>query len=319
MSKKRRKIMNLQIPLFFSCDDNYVPYLAVTIKSLQENMNKDVDYLIYVLHTDINLQHQNELKKLEKDNLNINFFSLKDKIKNITKELDDVRDYYTQTIFYRLFIASLFPNLKKAIYLDCDIVILNDLVDFYNIDLKDNILGCVVDGIVKNNPEFKVYVKETLGVEQKHYFNSGVLLINLEEYRKSKVEEAFFDMIEKYRFVSVAPDQDFLNFVCQKRYLELDEKWNRMPIEDSYQGELKIIHYNMFMKPWLYDNVVYEDYFWKYAKETSFYDFIINKKNNYSSEMKQQDLEGVKRMEKMCADIIKSGHTYVKKFSQYIK
>ena len=307
------------IPIFFSCDNNYIPYLSVTIQSLIDHAASDIEYRIYVLHTDINEESQKKLLTQERENIKISFVSVLDKIKNISNKLDDVRDYYTQTIFYRLFIAELFPNYSKAIYLDCDIIILDDLKDFFNINLNNNIVACVVDKIVAHNDDFKVYVKEFLGVDNEHYFNSGVLLINLDEYRKEQVEDAFYQMVTNYSFKSVAPDQDFLNYVLKNRHLEISEDYNRMPIADDYNGKMKIIHFNMFMKPWLYDNVIYEDYFWKYAKETIFYSDIKEVKNNYSDKNKASDLEGVKRMERECYEIIHSNHTYVKLFTKFQK
>ena len=310
--------MKQRIPLFFSCDANYLPYLGVAVKSLIEHANKDVIYDVNILHVDMTKEDETKLANLERDNIKLHFYSLKEKLEKISKKLDDVRDYYTQTIFYRLFIAEMFKDLKKAIYLDCDIIILSDLVELYNTDLGDNILGCVVDNVVANNQDFKIYVKDTLDVEPQDYFNSGVLLINLDAYRKYKVEEAFFDMINDYAFKSVAPDQDFLNFVCKNKKVMLEEKWNRMPINDNYNKEINIIHYNMFMKPWTYDGVRYEEKFWEFANKTDFYSFIIDVKKNYSDEQRKNDLEGVKRVVAMCYDIMESKHTYRNKFSKYI-
>lgn len=300
----------MNIPIFFSCDDNYIPYLTVTIQSIVDHMNDYDTYSIYVLHKGISEKNMLIVKEYEKDNLSINFISLEEKIKYISDLLDDVRDYYTQTIFYRLFIAGLFKSLTKAIYLDCDIIVNCDLAELYNIDLKGNTLGCVVDNVVRDNDDFKIYTKATVGVESHEYFNSGVLLIDLVEYRKNKIEEKFLYMLEHYVFKSVAPDQDFLNYVCKDSKLFIEEKWNRMPIDDGYDDEIKIIHFNMFMKPWLYDNVIYEDYFWNTAKRTPFYDQILAKKKSYTEEEKKNDLEGVKRMVEMCYEIINSRYTY---------
>ena len=124
--------MKLTIPVFFSCDDNYSPYLAVTLRSLIDSSNPDVDYDIYVLETNMSEKNKEILKRMEKPNIKINYVNITNKLNKIGKKLDDVRDYYTQTIFYRLFIAGLFPKLHKAIYLDCDIVVLDDLVELFN-------------------------------------------------------------------------------------------------------------------------------------------------------------------------------------------
>lgn len=306
---------NTIIPIFFACDDNYIPFLMVTIRSIIENSNNSDIYRIYVLNTGIKKEHEDLIKGYEKSNVKIELVDVTPKIQEISKELDDVRDYYTKAIFYRLFIASLFPQYDKAIYLDCDIVVLNDIANFFKIELDNHLLGVVVDDVVANNDDFKVYTKETVGVEACKYFNSGVLLMNLEQYRKYDIENIFVDITKKYNFPSVAPDQDFLNFMCYGKVKYLDKSWNRMPIEDGYNGDLNLIHYNMFMKPWRYD-IMYEEYFWKYAEMTEFYEFLKNMKINYSEENRQSDLKGVERMVKQAYQIIDSKYNLNSKLNR---
>lgn len=295
------------IPIFFSCDDNYIPFLAVTIRSIIDNANPNNEYNFYVLNSGFAQEGMDEIKKLEQENVTVTFVNVSEKIKDISKKLDEVRDYYTQTIFYRIFIASLFPHLHKAIYLDCDIVVLSDISEFYHIDLENKILGVVVDDVVANNEDFKIYVKEAVGVEATKYFNSGVLLMNLDAYRENKIEELFIKVIKEFHFASVAPDQDYLNFFCYGKVKYLDKSWNRMPIEDGYEGELNLIHYNMFMKPWHYE-IKYQEFFWEYAQKTAYYNQLLEMKATYSDENKQSDLEGVARMVKQAYDIINSKH-----------
>lgn len=311
--------MKLTIPVFFSCDDNYSPYLAVTLRSLIDSSNPDVDYDIYVLETNMSEKNKEILKRMEKPNIKINYVNITNKLNKIGKKLDDVRDYYTQTIFYRLFIAGLFPKLHKAIYLDCDIVVLDDLVELFNTDLQGNVLGCAIDEIVANNKDFQYYVRDAIDVEPENYFNSGVLVIDLDLFRQMKIEEIFVTMVNEYSFKSVAPDQDFLNYVCRDCHYVIGEEWNRMPIDNGYNGDIRIIHYNMFMKPWHYQDILYSEYFYKYAKNVEYYQAILDDRDCYTDEMKLRDLEGVKRMVLMCEDIIASGHTYKNKFIAYRK
>jgi len=293
------------VPIFFSCDENYIPFLSVTIKSIIDNANSTTFYNIYILHTNISLSSQEIILNAQTKNIKIYFVDVYSKIKSIAKKLDDVRDYYTRAIFFRLFIPSIFKEFDKAIYLDCDIVVLTDIKKLYDIELNENILGVVVDDVVANNEDFKVYTKEAVGVDAKDYFNSGVLLMNLMEYRKEKIEEKFIKIMTEYNFLSVAPDQDFLNFICQGRVKYLDKSWNLMPVGPKFNEHINLIHYNMFMKPWHYD-IMYEEYFWKYAEKTEYYDLILEKKKNYSASSKESDLNGVKRMVEMAYHIIDS-------------
>ena len=212
-----------------------------------------------------------------------------------------LRDYYTESIFYRIFIASLYPEYKKAIYLDGDIVVVDDISKMYNIDLEGNIFGVITDDVINTTPQFVVYAKDGVGVE--NYFNSGVLLMDLDEYRKARVQERFVYLLVKYNFETAAPDQDYLNVLCKDRVKFLDKGWDRMPIGD-FDGELHIIHYNNFKKPWYYDDVMYGDIFWDYAKRTSYYNEIKKIRENFTEQEAAKRLEGVGKLVEQTIRII---------------
>ena len=112
MNQNRKEI----IPIFFSCDDNYVPFLAVTIRSIIDNANPNNQYDFYVLNAGFAQKGIDELKKLEQENVTITFVNVSEKIKDISKKLDEVRDYYTQTIFYRIFHYFILFTVNIFIY-----------------------------------------------------------------------------------------------------------------------------------------------------------------------------------------------------------
>ena len=199
-------------------------------------------------------------------------------------------DYFTLTIYFRLFIPDMFPEYDKAIYIDSDTVVPGDISDLFNIELGDNLIGACNDKSVIDVPEIAKYMEEAIGVSKYEYINSGVLLMNLKEMRNKEFTKKFLELLNAYHFDCVAPDQDYLNAMCNGKILYLDEKWDAMPAEgkEPLQNP-KLIHYNLFQKPWCYDNIQYEEYFWKYAKQTDYYDEIINYKNNYSEEKKEAD------------------------------
>ena len=158
------------IPIFFSSDDNYLPYLAVAIKSLIENASRDYNYTIYVLNNGVKQENANKISKMQNKNFKIKFIDVTEKIKPIISMLG-LRDYYTTAIYFRLFIASMFKNLHKALYLDCDIIVLGDISKLYNTELGDNILGACLEQIVASNKYFRAYSSQALGLDYKDYFN----------------------------------------------------------------------------------------------------------------------------------------------------
>ena len=275
-----KKTENEQIPIFFSTDDNYAPFLAVAIKSLIENASKNFNYSIYILNNGLKEEHINLISKMQNKNFEIKFIDVTEKIKPIISMLG-LRDYYTVAIYFRLFIASMFKNLHKALYLDCDIVVLGDISKLYNTDLGDNILGACLEQIVASNKSFRTYSSLALGLDYKDYFNSGILVMNLDAFRKNKIEQKFVQILTKYNFDTIAPDQDYLNFLCKGKVTKVDIGWNKECLRDCYKGPLNIVHYAYFKKPWTDYYVKYEKHFWNYAKKTDYYNFLVNYRKNF--------------------------------------
>lgn len=288
-----RKIKS-EIPIFFSTDDNYVPCLSVAIHSLEENASQENNYRIIILHSGMSLLSQMKIKWLETENVKISFQNIIHITSKMSKDLSlRLRDYYSEVIYYRMFIPSMFPEYEKAIYLDSDIILQEDIANLFNMELGDNLLGAAVDYVVNTNPDFRKYSKEALGIPAKQYFNSGVLLMNLREMRKSKIEEKFISLLINYNLDTIAPDQDYLNVLCKGRVKYFTEKWNKMPdFGEKYDlKELKLIHYNMYRKPWHYKEVPYSEAFWKYAKQTHYYEKLLKELDEYTEEEKRKDIE----------------------------
>ncbi len=281
---------NQTVPIFYAIDKNYIPYLSVSILSLKEKISKDRQYKIYILHTDISDDESEVVKELSGENLEINFIDVSEILSVISARLP-LRDYYTFTIYFRLFIAELFPQYDKAVYIDTDTVLTADIAELFDHDLGSNIVGAAVCSVVDSVEEFTKYAKECLGLEKGYYFNSGVLLMNLKLFRELDFVNKFFDVANRYKFL-VAPDQDYLNVMCRNRVLYLSEEWNAESKYCPKEGSgfmPKIIHYSLTSKPWHYDGLNWGDLFWNVAKRTKFYDYILNVKKTYPIEKKLKD------------------------------
>lgn len=259
------------IPIFFSTDDNYLPFLAVSITSMLENASPDYHYTIYILNNGLTPKRVAPILAMKRENADIRLVDVSLQLAPIAERLN-LRDYYTVSIYFRLFIASMFPQYHKAIYLDADITVNGDISKLYATSLGSNLVGAVSDDIIASCRDFRLYAEEGVGVAYDRYFNSGVMLMNLDAFRMEHIEEKFVYLLETYHFETVCPDQDYLNLLCRGRVMYLDKGWNKMSIDTKYDGIPNLIHYNMFYKPWLYKRVAYARYFWKYAAMTSFED-----------------------------------------------
>ena len=289
-----------KIPIFFAVDDEYIPFLAVALQSLIENSKKENYYLIKILYTNITEENQNKIKKYEAENINIEFVFLSYYINKVKNKLY-TRDYYSKTTYFRLFIPDLYPQFDKVLYLDSDIVILSDVADLYNEDMESNLLAAAPDDVVQTIEVFREYAEKVVGVATyKNYFNAGILLMNLDELRKFKFQEKFLYLLETVKF-SVAQDQDYLNRLCKGRVKLLENTWDRMPIggDITNRDEQHIIHYNLAFKPWHFEDILYKEYFWKYAQKTEYFDKILEIKNNYTDEQKFKDRESDKKLREL--------------------
>lgn len=285
------------IPIFFAVDDGYMPFLAVALESLIDNASKNYYYSIKILYTNISEDNKHKINKYQRQNVNIEFVDLNYYIEKVKDKLY-TRDYYTKTTYFRLFIANLYPQYDKAIYLDSDITVLGDISELYNVDLGDNLIAAAPDDVIQTTKVFQEYAEKVVGVaDYKKYFNAGILLMNLDEFRKFNFQEKFLYLLETIKF-TVAQDQDYLNRLCKGKVKIIDKGWDRMPIatDDMPKEDIKIIHYNLGEKPWRYDNIKYQEYFWKYAKKTEYYDFICKVKENYTEQDRFNDIQQYKNL-----------------------
>lgn len=291
MENKNRK----NIPIFFAADENYLPCLAVTVKSIELHSSPDYMYDIKVLTDGFSDDGCAALRRLETENVRISVVDVNEVIARSRSLLKlRLRDYYSEAIFYRLYIPMLFPKLERAIYIDCDIVLNDDIAKLYFTDIGDNILGVIADESIPKVPPFVDYVRAWVGVEPEEYFNSGVLLMNLKAFRSEKIYEKFFEILNEHNFETVAPDQDYLNYLCHGRVTYLPGGWNKQPDPSNApaEEELHLIHYNFYMKPWLYEGVYYDEKFWAVADLTQFGEPLRARRAAYTEEEKRIDKEG---------------------------
>lgn len=288
-----------KIPLFFATDDNYVPYLLVTLESIVNNASKNNEYIFYVLNNGIKEENITKVNKYNHDNFRVEFVNVAEKMEKVGSTLH-TRDYYSKSTYYRLFIPSMFPEYDKVLYLDCDIAVLSDIADLYNTDLGDNLVGGVPDEAVNLTPEFILYVEKFLGVEASKYFNAGILLMNTKELRKINFENVFINLIGSYTF-NVAQDQDYLNVICKDRVCFVPQTWNKMPFPGSTikEEDLNLIHYNLSFKPWHYKGIIYEDKFWNYAEKAGIKKDLEKIRDDFNEEMQAKDQAGGERLKQM--------------------
>ncbi len=304
-----------EIPIFFSTDDCYIPYLDIAIMSLIDNASRDYTYRIIVLNTGIKQENIDKIKLNQRDGFIIDFVDISEEVEGIKARFKNVYHFSVVT-YYRLFIASLFPQYDKIVYLDCDLVVLGDISELYHTNLRGNIFGAGPEQFVQNTPEFRLYAEKALGVDPSGYVNAGVLVVDLEQFRKEKIEEQFVDLITRFDFDLLDPDQAYLNYLCRDRIHILPNGWNKEPMPLPCEGDMNIVHYALYKKPWQYDDVMYGDFFWKYAKKSPFYEEILKRKNEFGDEERAVKAATAMEILEHALRIVASEDTFVAKLDR---
>ena len=264
------------IPIFLSSDNNYAPYLAVTIKSICENTKSNI--IFYIL--DCGIEGTSKTKIIEmvsqyKDTA-IEFINPAEQ--NIFSECR-VRNHLSSAAYVRLLIPQLKPQIDKAIYLDVDIIVNLDIAELYAQNINGHVIGSPFgECAVYHN--YGILTKKTLGIDLEHnYFCSGVLLIDCKKWRENNITQKLKDIYDEYKDRMVHNDQDLLNILFSiNKYSSLDTKFNYIIQYSPTKNPNVIYHYDGPTKPWHFPpnmktNVIkYIDIWWDYAKRTPFYE-----------------------------------------------
>lgn len=269
------------IPIFCAVDDGYAPYLAVALRSMRAHTSRPL--AVHILIERLSREHKNNLLAMQDDLLHIEFNDVTTSIVAFGQALH-LRDYYTKATYYRFFIPTLFPQYKKGLYLDCDIIVTQDLAALYDADLQGMPLGAVNDEVIADIPVFADYAEQVLGVSRREYFNAGVLVMDLEQLRRIDLLGALEKLMARHTF-TVAQDQDYLNVLFYRKTALLPLTWNKTAFDNCDPNDLPaLVHFKINFKPWHYSGVSYENHFWYYAKQTAYYAAILQELEAYDNQ-----------------------------------
>ena len=289
------------VPIIMSADDFYVPYIATALNSIMANASTSRNYDVIIMNKNISPQNQARLSRLiiNKANFSIRFVNaskFEDKFSTLF-----LRGHFTMETWFRLMIPDLLDNsYKKVLYIDADLVVNADIAELYDTNVEGYLLAACHDadtaGLYNGfEPNKKAYMDEVMKLKNPYdYFQAGVLLLNLEEFRKTYTVEEMLNLAASRDWQLL--DQDVLNVLADGKVKFVDMAWNVMYdwryirqsqivsmapkyLSDEYavaHANPKIIHYAGPDKPWLDPMSDYADLFWKYAKDSLYYEEILH-------------------------------------------
>lgn len=223
--------------IVYATDDNFAEILGVSLVSLYEN-SKDVDdIIVYVLDSGISDENIEKLKSLPQKygRSDLSFI----KATNISKELSmSVNlDRGSSSQYARLFVSSVLPaELDRVLYLDCDIIINKSISELWNLDIKGKTIAALKDAFSKQ------YRKNIDLDPDDVMFNSGVMLIDLDKWRRENVESKLLEFIRKKNGKIQQGDQGALNAILSKETFCLEPRFNSVTIFYDFSYEEMMVY-----------------------------------------------------------------------------
>lgn len=244
--------------LLFSIDDKFVDQLATVLFSIRLN-SKPCDIDIYVIQEKELARTSDLLAICEK--LNITYHPIivnKDLFANAP-----TTDRYPTIIYYRLLAHEMLPaDLHKILYLDADVLVINDITKLYEMDIADYLYASAIHTSITNTTEV-INKMRLQNFDAKGYYNSGVMLMNLDLVRQKVKDQDIFDYIRTHMLL--LPDQDVLNALYGKDIKDIPDQIYNFDVRkyriyeaissgewtmDWVMKNTSILHYCGRDKPW---------------------------------------------------------------------
>lgn len=302
------------VVVVLASNERYVPYLSVVVQSLCEHARSARRYDIVVLTADISRESaralHGQVEALARaaaparetageagaggPRFSIGFLDMRAALKGWRLRS---RNRFGAEAHFRLLAPTLLPGVCKAVYLDADLVVLNDVAGLFDTDVSGRLLAAAHDPdtegqVAGYDPMVRPYLEKIVGLRDLGaYFQSGVLVLNLEELRRrhSISEMVGLALSRSWRW----PDQDILNLLCQGDYTRLDMRWNVLfdwqglrrahivgqaskATREAYEAARRdpwIVHYaGPDNRPWLYPQADMAGLFWDSASRCPFFE-----------------------------------------------
>lgn len=214
--------------ILYTVNDKFVPQIGAGICSICENNLKETEINFFVFSLHVSKKNKIELEKLVK----------KYRRSIYIVELDDINQYFdfqfdtlgwNPIILARLLMGKILPEwVKRVLYLDGDTIVRGSLDKLWRLDLDNKILGMCIE------PTADKKRREKLGLENRYYYNSGVLLVDLEKWREKDAGTLIIRFYQKWRGRLFAADQDAINGALKDEIYPLLPKYNFCNIYYQY-------------------------------------------------------------------------------------
>lgn len=242
------------IHIALATDNKYAVHCATTIASI---LSYNTDVFFHILHSGLS---EENMIKIEETICKLDFFSevqFIDVSHNNFEKFPMNRPHISMATYYRLILHEVLPTLDKVLYLDCDLIVLDDLKELYDLNIDDYFVAAAKD-------ETDNYHKHRLNVRD--YFNAGVSLLNLKALRRVPGSIIFHDALVNNLDKIECQDQDIMNIAFNYNVKLIPIAYNAnstmfhpdiftdasysVAEERRTKCEPKILHFTGEHKPW---------------------------------------------------------------------
>lgn len=234
--------------LAFSVTDNYIDYMAVTLLSALKQTSSQMD--VYILTSYLSEYSRMKIEKLQSIYPNVTCHIIEvdvDIFAKLPLNREHIQSFET---YFRLAFPTLLPEtVDKLLYLDCDLLIQNDLQALWETDFS----GYYMAGVPEPYSQDAHHYRRSIGMmDTTHYVNAGVLLIDLQKMREDNIQQMLFECAEAIKDKILLQDQDIINVALEGKIYPLAQTYN---FNHMFKGDIiddsdmTIIHFAL-VKPW---------------------------------------------------------------------
>ena len=250
--------MNSDTPVVLCAADNrYSMPLAVMLRSLADNLAEGGSVAVWVLHGGMSLRNRWRITRfLPSNTISVHWV----RVNKALLSTMPVFGHVSLATYFRLLMPYVLPReIHKAIYLDVDLVVKGDINEFWQEKSITRYSLMAIEEPKWSSHESRDHRVE-LGMNPDNmYFNAGVLLVNLDEWRRLDIPNLVMKFLNDKKAIIKWHDQDGLNAVLEGQWGRIGVEWNtrvdpHSPVSDplGLLTKAKIIHYASAVKPWSY-------------------------------------------------------------------
>ena len=262
----------------FICDDKYAMPTAVAIQSIIENKKPATEIEINIIANEVSPDNLEKLRSLTGKNVSVNIIETDNKYSSV----GNPHEYVSKAALLKFDLPEIFKNYDKILYLDSDVLVLDDLSILYETSIEGKYAAVCKDFLAMQ------FYRDNIEIGLQNYFNSGVMLLNLAKMREDKTNKKLLMAKEHDRRKYM--DQDAFNMVFNNKTLFLNPKYNYMKRSEEFYSKRKIckffdikniekpvILHLTYKKPWEYINVPDSGLWMKYYKKSVFKTTKLNR------------------------------------------